>query len=108
MRHKFAMKRFPLSLFVLLGFAAPAMANNIVQNGSLENLNATFSNTTCNYMTLGNGSTTIPGWTVSTSSGARPVMASPRLTAPISSISPAWAVHLPTARSISRSARSAE
>ena len=65
---KYVMKTFPLSLFALLGFAAPAMAN-IVQNGSLENGNGTFVNTTCNYMALGNGSTTIPGWTVSTSGG---------------------------------------
>jgi hypothetical protein len=65
------MKRLPLSLFVLLGFAAPAMAGNTVQNGSLENIDGTFmDNTGCNYMTLGNGSTTIPDWTVSTSSGA--------------------------------------
>lgn len=65
---KHVMKTFRLSLLVLLGFAAPAMAN-IVQNGSLENGNGTFINQTCNYMALGNGSTTIPGWTVSTSSG---------------------------------------
>jgi hypothetical protein len=63
------MKSLPLSLFVLLGFGAPAMANITVQNGSLENLNGTFVNTTCNYMALGNGSTTIPDWTVSTTSG---------------------------------------
>jgi hypothetical protein len=54
----------------LLSFAVPAMAD-IVQNGSLENVNLTFiDNTGFNYMTLGDGSPTIPGWTVSTSTGA--------------------------------------
>ena len=54
----------------MLGFAVPAVAANLVQNGSLEDTNATFSGTGCNYMTLNNGSTAISGWTVSTSSGS--------------------------------------
>ena len=48
--------------------ASPATAA-IVQNGSLETLAGPFVNTSFNYQQLGNGSTFITGWTVSTSSG---------------------------------------
>jgi Glucodextranase, domain B len=48
-------------LNALLTIDGPA---NIVQNGSLEDLNNAFVNTADNYMNLSAGATTIPGWTV--------------------------------------------
>ena len=47
--------------------ASQASASSIVLNGSLEELNGSFVNTTCQYMTLGAGSTAIANWTVSAS-----------------------------------------
>ena len=44
--------------------ASQASASSIVLNGSLEDLNGSFVNTTCQYMTLGAGSTAIANWTV--------------------------------------------
>ena len=48
-------------LFVSLS----ARAGNIVANGSLEDLNSDFVNTSGNYMSLLAGSTAIADWTVS-------------------------------------------
>jgi hypothetical protein len=45
-------------------------AAEIVQNGSFEMLSASFVDDGSNYMSLDHGSTTITGWTVSTSTGA--------------------------------------
>ena len=65
------LRRFaPASLWAAaLCAATAAQAGNIVQNGSFETLAGPFVNTTFNYMHLGNGSTFIDGWTVSTSTG---------------------------------------
>lgn len=41
-----------------------APAPNVVRNGSFENAMNTWQNTSCNYMALMAGSTTIPNWTV--------------------------------------------
>jgi len=55
---------------LLAAVGTPTAQAQVLSNGSLENLNGTFvDNTGFNYMTLGDGSTTIPDWTVSTSSG---------------------------------------
>ena len=44
--------------------AGQAAASSIVLNGSFEDLNGSFVNSTCQYMTLGAGSTAIANWTV--------------------------------------------
>ena len=46
-----------------IAFGPPAP--NVVQNPGFENPTNTWQNTSCNYMALRAGSTTIPGWTVS-------------------------------------------
>lgn len=61
--------RLVLGLLVLLSLAVvrESSASSIVLNGSLEDLNGTFVNTSCNYMELAQGSTAIANWTVSAS-----------------------------------------
>ena len=49
---------------LLSGLVSGAAHANIVTNGSLEDTGNHFVNTVAGYMTLGAGSTTIPGWTV--------------------------------------------
>src|SRR5262249_1567711 len=51
-----------LALMLLSLVGGRASASSIVVNGSLET--GSFVNTTCGYMALGAGSTTITGWTV--------------------------------------------
>jgi hypothetical protein len=51
---------------VAVAISVPCSARgDIVQNGSLEDLNSQFTNTTLNYMSLFAGSTAIADWTVS-------------------------------------------
>jgi hypothetical protein len=48
----------------LLALQIPAaFGANLVKNGSFENTNGTWVDTTCNYMSLTAGSGAIPGWT---------------------------------------------
>ena len=48
--------------------APPVITNpNLVHNGSFENPKKTWMDTNCNYMSLLAGATTIPSWTVSSS-----------------------------------------
>ena len=51
-------------------FSGSVFAAEIVQNGSFEMLSAPFVDDGLNYMALGDRSTEIVGWTVSTSTGA--------------------------------------
>jgi hypothetical protein len=50
-----------IGLALALALSAGAAQSAIVQNGSLENLQNTWSNTSCNYMAA--GATDITGWT---------------------------------------------
>ena len=51
-------------LALVLVLPAPGQVPNHVRNGSFENPKNTWVNTTCNYMALTAGSTTIPQWAV--------------------------------------------
>jgi Protein of unknown function (DUF642)/PEP-CTERM motif len=58
---KSRLNAFAFSLFAALPMAGTAA---IVQNGSFENPNATWTNTLGNYMGVASGSTAITGWSV--------------------------------------------
>ena len=60
-----------------LALCAPPAAASIVQNGSFETLEGPFHNTSFNYQQLGDGSTFLTGWTVTTSSGHLALAQSP-------------------------------
>lgn len=54
----------------LIGTLPLAASAAFLQNGSLENLGGTWTNTTCNYMAVAPGSSAISGWTVTASAAA--------------------------------------
>lgn len=54
-----------VSTLMVAATSLPAAAVLFTHNGSLEDLNGNFVNTTCNYMALTAGATSIANWTVS-------------------------------------------
>ena len=59
-------RQWALAAFLVAATALPvySLNPNLVRNGSFENPKFTWTDTTCNYMSLLAGSTAIPGWTV--------------------------------------------
>lgn len=67
--------RVIIAAALIVSAPAQALASGIVLNGSLEDLNGSFVNTSCSYMALGAGSTAIANWTVGASTTGQLVWA---------------------------------